>query len=94
MYSAILDPINVITMTRMGGGQCRKFEGNFAEASAKGASRSCGRGSGGLFFFFFFFFLNLAEAKGARVTLCVISLFVSPQTTWRHASLIKVYLGL
>ena len=32
--------------------QCRKFEGNLAEASAEGASRSCGRGSGGLFLFF------------------------------------------
>ena len=33
--------------------QCRKFEGNLAEASAEGASRSCG-GGGGLVFFLFF----------------------------------------
>ena len=30
--------------------QCRKFEGNLAEASVDGASRSCGGGGGGVFF--------------------------------------------
>ena len=42
------------------GVQCRKFEGNLAEASA---SRSCGGGSGGLLFIYLFIylFLNLAE---------------------------------
>ena len=59
----IRDPVSLIEKRR--GLQCRKFEGNLAEASA---SRSCGGGPGGLLFIclfvclFIYLFLNLAEA--------------------------------
>ena len=45
-------------------GQCRKFEGNLAEASA---SRSCGGGSGGLLFIYLF--LHLAEAAASAASM-------------------------
>ena len=48
--------------------QCRKFEGNLAEASAEGANRSCGGGRG-VFFLFFFFFGNLAEAAASAASM-------------------------
>ena len=44
----------------LGPNQCRKFEGNLAEASAEGASRSCG-GGGDLWGFFSFFLLSFFE---------------------------------
>ena len=52
--------------------QCRKFEGNLAEASA---SRSCGGGPGGLLFIclfvclFIYLFLNLAEAAAEAASM-------------------------
>ena len=52
--------------------QCRKFEGNLAEASA---SRSCGGGPGGLLFICLFvclfvcLFLNLAEAAASAASM-------------------------
>ena len=56
--------------------QCRKFEGNLAEASAE---RSCGRGSGGaflLFFFLLYMFLNLAEAAASAASMQFTALHV------------------
>ena len=53
--------------------QDRKFEGDLAETSAEGATRSCGAGSGGLFF-------KLAPASAASMK------FTALPTPWDESS--------
>ena len=62
------------------GVQCRKFEVNLAEASAEGASRSCGGGSGtlGAYVFFLGGGGDLTEAAASAASMQFTALGVKP----------------